>query len=277
MTRISVALVLVFFLLSLNIAVAQDNPFKVSENQLREPAAQTKERTEAPAPVSDAQANREIMKKLMASVDFDFDETPWSEIEEYLESNLQLNIILTISAKDDALSEDEPLTFSSSGTSVLSAMRQMLVKHNATVTVQGSFLKIISLDDADDPRYFSNHFYNVRALLDAIREKEQVRLGKPQAPAKPVLSHDLDEEDQADDLFGTGMGMDRVPVTTVTAESMLTDIVTSSVANDSWSKSGKGKASINIVAGYMIVSSSSDVASGVRTFLDDLEYHLVNE
>ncbi|MFT5301791.1 MAG: hypothetical protein ACI814_002600, partial [Mariniblastus sp.] len=78
MTRISVALGLVFFLLSLNIAVAQDNPFKVSENQLREPAAQTKERTEAPAPVSDAQANREIMKKLMASVDFDFDETPWS-------------------------------------------------------------------------------------------------------------------------------------------------------------------------------------------------------
>lgn len=52
-----------------------------------------------------------IRAKLGQPIDLSLNATPWSDVEELLENKLKLNIVLTRSAIDDSLSQDEPIFF----------------------------------------------------------------------------------------------------------------------------------------------------------------------
>ena len=106
-----------------------------------------------------------IHRALEEPADFIFDERPWNEIEEQLEATYGINIVLTTSAQDDQLGEDEPITENLTGIRFKNALRIMLDKYNATYVVKDEVLKIISLDDASDVKWFVTNIYNVGDLV----------------------------------------------------------------------------------------------------------------
>ena len=107
----------------------------------------------------------QILNALDQPADLNYDEDPWSEVEEDLELRYGINIVLTSSAEDDALSGDEPVTVNLTGIRLKNALRIMLETKNATFVVQDEVLKIISLDDAEDVKWFVTNVYNVGDLI----------------------------------------------------------------------------------------------------------------
>ncbi len=106
-----------------------------------------------------------ILDALNETADLNYDERPWSEVEEELEIKYGINIVLTSSASDDSLTEDELITENLSGIRFKNALRIMLEKYNATFVVKDEVLKIISLDDAEDVKWFVTNVYNVGDLV----------------------------------------------------------------------------------------------------------------
>ena len=121
----------------------------------------------------------------------------------------------------------------------------MLQEKNATWLVQDNVVKIISLDDEEDPRFFSNHFVSVRSLLARIADLEKVRL----------------ENTRPNEL---------------SAESMLIDLIQTSVSPDQWKDRGNGMATIKIIGGYAVISCQDSLADALEDFLQDLNFHLSN-
>ena len=114
-----------------------------------------------------SEKEEEILRALDGplSVPLSYEETPWSEIEDELEAQYGINIILTSSAEDDSLGPDEPVTVNLTGIRLKNALRIMLEAKNATFVVQDEVLKIISLDDAEDVKWFVTNVYNVGDLV----------------------------------------------------------------------------------------------------------------
>lgn len=109
--------------------------------------------------------DEKILRALEEPATLDYEDTPWRDIEEELESKYKINIVLDQSAIDDALSQDEPVTVNLRGIRLKSALRLMLKKKNATFIVRDEVLQIISLDDAEDAEYFVTNVYNVGDLV----------------------------------------------------------------------------------------------------------------
>ena len=107
----------------------------------------------------------QVLRALDKESNLNYEETPWSEIEEDLEVKFGINIVLTSSAQDDALTEDEPVTVNLTGIRLKNALRIMLETKNATFVVQDEVLKIISIDDAEDVKWFTTNVYNVGDLV----------------------------------------------------------------------------------------------------------------
>ena len=109
--------------------------------------------------------DEKILRALEDPANFNYDETPWNEIEEELEKTYGINIVLTSSARDDSLTEDEPITENLTGIRFKNALRIMLKQKNATFVVKDEVLQIISLDDAEDAKWFVTNVYNVGDLV----------------------------------------------------------------------------------------------------------------
>jgi hypothetical protein len=209
--------------------------------------------------------DQSIRASLNQKIDIDFDEIPWSEVEEFLENTLQLNIVLTTSAQDDSLGEDEPITCQLKGMTVRSALRILLVNKNATFLVQDNVVKIISLDDAEDEKFFTNHFINVRHLLASISELEKNRIGQPRL-IRPATG--------GGKMAGGPAMLQVQSAGKTTAESMLLDLIQASVNPDQWKDSGQGLATIKIMGGYVVAGCNESLADSIEDFLTDLNFHL---
>ncbi|MCH2183835.1 MAG: VWA domain-containing protein, partial [Mariniblastus sp.] len=109
--------------------------------------------------------DEKILKALNMPFDAEYDETPFIEVMDELRDNYQINVILDQSAKDDSLTEDDPITFKVTGIRLKNALRLMLKEKNATFIVRDETLQIISLDVASDPEYFVTNVYNVGDLV----------------------------------------------------------------------------------------------------------------
>ena len=110
-------------------------------------------------------AEEKVLNALDEPADLNYDEESWTEVKEKLESQYGINIVLTTSASEDALTEDETFTENLSGISLKNALRIMLAKKNATFVVKDEALQIISLDEAQDEQWFSTQVYNVADLV----------------------------------------------------------------------------------------------------------------
>ena len=107
-----------------------------------------------------------ILRALEQPANFDYDEVEWTDVEQDLESKFRINIVLTQSARDDSLDEDEPVTSTLRGIRLKNALRLMLKEKNATFIVKDEVLQIVSIDDAEtDPNFLVTNVYNVGDLV----------------------------------------------------------------------------------------------------------------
>ena len=229
-----------------------------AKKSIRENPPASVERTTTMSPARSA--DESIRRKLNEPLNVTYDETPWKEIESQFEKAYGFNIVLTFSAKDDSLTDDEPISENLTGISLRNGLRLMLRPKNATFIVKDGVMQIISLDDAEDAQYFSTNFINVRPILANIAKLEKSRIGKPRI----VHSANNDKSDKK-------------PTELVTAESLLTDLVHSTFQPDVWEHTGQGLATFEILGGFAIVSCPEEKADGLRSFLTDLDYHLAQE
>ncbi len=109
--------------------------------------------------------DEEILKKLNQAVDFEYDETPFIDIMEEIQTEYGINIILDQSASDDALSVDDLVTFKVTGIRMKNALRLMLDNFNATFIVRDEVLLVISKEVAKNPEFFVTNVYNVGDLV----------------------------------------------------------------------------------------------------------------
>ena len=274
-----------FFFLACSVCCGQQDDLSVSAtvaNSASGPQDQptpTKQVTARDQGMSAIRSQDEaIRQELAKSCDLNYDETPWREIEEELEKKYGFNIVLSSSATDDSLSADEPFTENLTGISVRNALRIMLKQKNATYIIKNGVMLIVSLDDVEDQKYFSNFFINVRPLLATIAELEKDRIGQPRikkirrtaASVVPVVGQPDTANGNAQESKTTDT--EKHPVELTTAESLLLDMVQSS--GDEWKETGQGLVTINIFGGYVVVNCNEEFADDLRDFLTDLNYHI---
>ena len=91
-------------------------------------------------------------KALKQRVSFQFDKTPFSEVEKKLESLTGLNFLLNQSATDDALTPDEEISLELANVPLNKALQLLLETKNATYVIDDGIVVIISRDDAEDTK-----------------------------------------------------------------------------------------------------------------------------
>ncbi len=101
--------------------------------------------------VADASENEKaILRSLNASVDLDFNETPLSEVASQLHKQHQIEILFDVNALKDAAIDPTtlPVTYSIKGVSLRSALNGILGQFNLTWVLQDEVLEITTRDKA---------------------------------------------------------------------------------------------------------------------------------
>ena len=136
--------------------------------------AQQNDGSDVPAPkakptASDStQRNSQTEAALKQAIDLDFDGTPFVEVKEELATKTGLNFILTDSASDDALPDDEPITFKITGMPLEKALDLILATKNATYVIDSGVVLFISLDEAEDEKWFRVKMFDCRELVKVL-------------------------------------------------------------------------------------------------------------
>ena len=136
--------------------------------------AQQNDGSDVPAPKAKPTASDSTQRTgqteaaLKQAVDLDFDGIPFVEVKEELATKTGLNFILTDSASDDALPDDEPITFKITGMPLEKALDLMLATKNATYVIDSGVVLFISLDEAEDEKWFRVKMFDCRELVKVL-------------------------------------------------------------------------------------------------------------
>ena len=254
-------------------------------------AAQEPAGAELQKPIAAEKRNptaREVTKHIQSildkKVDFAFEDVPWNEIEEDLEITYEFNVVLTPSCRDDSLTEEEPMTVDLSGVRLRTALRIMLESKNATFVVQDGLMKIISLDDAEDVRYFTRRLINVRPLLTLISNHERARIGKPKqtkshglisvvpvvGKQEPIIQRKVKQRPVRPVDPAKPVAPSVSPDDLISAESLLIDLIQHTISPECWQDNGQGLATVKILGGCLVVNTTEEMAEELQDFLQDL-------
>jgi HAAS domain-containing protein len=119
--------------------------------------------TEA-VPDKTAEAHQKIQSALDKDVEFNFLDTPLSEVTDFLSTTYKINVVLAKSTlADAAISEDTPVTSSLSGISLRSALRLVLGELKLAYVIENEVLTITTPEDAEG--HLFTRVYDVRELL----------------------------------------------------------------------------------------------------------------
>ena len=263
----------------------------------------------APALSMGTQQTMLAEQELEKLIDLNYEETPWSEIEEDLEIQMGLNILLSDSAGDDALTNDEPLSFNLDGIPAKKALWLMLVTKNATYVIDDGVIVIISIDDAEDVRWFRLKMFDCRELVEVLPKTipssvhagaggfggggvrdgggggvfsiasqgfasaAQASAQKPASSDKPSESQLLDQK--LNKLLAMAKAEAKKNKPEPNAEHTLLDLVQTMIQPDSWTNNGQGLGQVDVVNGFLVVSQSEGVLQEIESFLTDLEGNIL--
>ena len=160
---------------------------KIQDQPLQEPAAAL---SVASQDTSLSAAAEEAMKLVLS---FDLAEQSFSDVIEQLEKKTGLNIVLTSSAMDDSLTGKQPITFQINAMPLNKALALMLESHNAAYVISGGVVKIISLDDALDPKFHRIKMFDCRKLLSSLPETSPSGLASPNALGNGLIEGGANE------------------------------------------------------------------------------------
>ena len=136
--------------------------------------AQQNDGSDVPAPkakptASDStQRTSQTEAALKQAIDLDFIDAPFVDVIEELADKAGLNFILTQSASDDGLPEDEPITFNITGMPLGKSLELMLAPHNATYVIDSGAVLFISLDEAADEKWFRVKMFDCGELVKVL-------------------------------------------------------------------------------------------------------------
>lgn len=109
--------------------------------------------------------DEDILDALETPTNLEYEETQFSDVKAELEEKFRINIVLDPTAIDDSLTEEELVTVRIRGVRLKNALRLMLRPFNATYIVRDEVLRIISIDNINDPENLVTDVYNVGDLV----------------------------------------------------------------------------------------------------------------
>ena len=239
-----------------NSDVNLDNPFDnplppKRKSTFSAPTPKVKLSPLAPAPkgkltASDStQRTQRTETALNQNVHFNFEDSPFSEIQQSLEAQMGLNLVLTQSAKDDALTADETITFEINGMPLGKALELMLAPYNATYVIDSGAVLFISLDEAEDKKWTRLKMFDCRELVKV--------LPKTAVPKKPAEEKKPSES---------------------TSDSALEMLVWSMTESEMWCQQ---QTPLQVVKGILIVRGSEAKLKQIGNLLVDLEGKLLSK
>ncbi len=248
-------------------------------------------------------------KALRQVVSLDYDETPFSDVETDLEKRTGLNFLLHSSACDDSLTVNEPIKFKLNEMPLNKALKLMLETKNATYVIDEGVVMIISLDDAEAPKWLRLKMYDCRELVKTLPKTGpashtawRTGLGGRQgggggggmfAIRSAIQDNERSREDpqQSSPAFDQSKLLDQKLAKIMSimkaeaeknrpdpsSENTLLNLVSTMVQPDSWTDSGHGIGQIQVVNGILVVSQTEEVLQGIEDFLADLEGNILKD
>ena len=249
------------------------------------------------------QRNRKAESALKQAVNLGFYETPFDEVKEELEDITGLNFILTQSARDDSLTDDELTTFTVTQMPLGDALELILASHNATYFIDSGAVQIISVDDADDEAYLRVKMFDCRELAKVLTKTsppQRIRSNSggfgggtfsvcqipasqhlPTQQVQPQQSNQLSESQLLDAKLQQIMSMmqqeanRRLPEPT--AEHTLETLVRTIAGPDTWISEGSGLGTVKAVNGILIVRNTETILKQVENLIVDLKSELISK
>ena len=213
--------------------------------------AQQNDGSDVPAPkakptASDStQRNSQTEAALKQAIDLDFNDAPFVDVIEELADKAGLNFILTYSASDDALPEDEPITFNITNMPLGKSLDLILASKNATYVIDSGVVKFISLDEADDQKWFRVKMFDCRELVKVL-------------PKTAVPKKTAEEKKPSES----------------TSDSALEMLVWSMTESEMWCQQ---QTPLQVVNGILIVRGSEAKLKQIGNLLVDLEGKLLSK
>ena len=191
-----------------------------------------------------------LTQKARASLEkfgnIEYNEVPFKDVKTDLEEKLGFNIVLDQSAMDDALTEEELVNVGIRNVRYSDGLRLMLYDFNATYTIQNGILRIISIDNLNDPENHSRVMLDVQPTLDLIKKFD----GRVNSPQYKKFDKSV------------------IPVMA------LSETIMSVVQDDAWRDTGQGDAALQITGGILIIRGPENLLSEVKDFVQDLHAQL---
>lgn len=235
-------------------------------------------------------------RALKQLVDFNYDERPFDEIEEELETITGVNFILSRSAIDDSLTPDEPITFNLHQVPLGKALTLMLESKNATYVIDEGVVVIISLDDAEDAKWFRVKMFDCRELVKKLPETRPTtnttgghfgsgNLGGGGMFSMPVQATQKDSTSTPSAAESLDQKLEKI-LTIMRAQAAaerpkpsrdytLLNLVQSIIQPDTWTETGQGLGQIKVVNGILVVAQTELVLREVENLIADLESQLL--
>ena len=236
-----------------------------------------------------------IHQQLRKPCNLDFDEQPFIDVMDQLCDEYKMNVILDETARDDSLTEDELITIHVRNVSLSTALRLMLVSKNATYVIKNGILKIISLDSASDPCFFSRKIFDCRNLLQKIAATDsrvgktiQVAAGRPSGlgPGAGIgarggggvfrigSTYQLQQQPEKKQILQapTAEKSEKI-LMTITAESILENLIKMTIDADGWDDTN-GDGTLMTVSGFMVANQTQHTLDEMESFLNEFESRL---
>ncbi len=247
-------------------------------------------------------------------VSLQFDERPFSEIQLSLAEKTGLNILLSSSATDDSLDADTLVTFNLIDMPLNKALKLMLVTHNATYVIDEGVIVIISLDDAEDVKWFRLKMYDCRDLVKALPKTAPTGYGggggfdagggrqgggggvfsvpatgqtaaqagdNSAADEKKKAEPRLTDSELLDEKLNKIMAMMKAEAERKrpepSSEQTLLDLVQNMIEPDTWQDTGQGLGTVEVVNGILIVSQTEGILQQIDNFIADLEGNILRK
>jgi hypothetical protein len=199
--------------------------------------------------------NEHIERTLKATTDMDYQDVEWSLIQKDLFDRFKFNILTDQTALDDKLTQEHPLSLQVRGLPLEVCLLELLRPRNATFIVKDGAVRVISIDNVEDPQFLTRRTYDCRKLIEAMDLEMSSSLFR---------SLDTQKQDKS--------SVDKQAVQITSKEDFLIQLVSIMVGEcDKWSTEGDGVFSISVVNGFLVVGAPREIHRETELFLKTLE------
>jgi hypothetical protein len=246
--------------------------------------------------------NEAIENQLKQTVSLAYEDVEWSEIRRDLITRFKINVVTDRTALDDSLSEEELLSVYLKDIPLEIGLVELLKIKNATIIVKDGVLRVISLDNVEDPQFLTIKTFDCRQLIKQIElTKSSTLFSKLSADTTPnnqktsggmggggmggmggmfctkidlaLQPENVSQATPQDSVAPSDKAPQRLKITT--REEFIIQLVSNMVGEaDKWSAESGGPYCISVVNGFLVVKANREIHRETEIFLKTLEQTL---